>query len=41
MTYVRQIVERAIVPELYAPHGTDDTGRAVLTRYEPRSPRAF
>ncbi len=31
--YVRQVVERAIVPDLYKVEGTDDRGQATLARY--------
>lgn len=31
--YVRQVVERAIVPDLYKIDGTDDRGQATLARY--------
>lgn len=31
--FVRQVVERAIVPDLYKIEGTDDSGQATLARY--------
>jgi len=35
--YLRQILERQIVPEFYRPVAEDEHGRATLARYEPRT----
>jgi hypothetical protein len=39
--YVRQILERTIVPEVYVPSGRDEDGRPVLTRIARRERPAF
>lgn len=37
VTYLRQVKERATVPDLYEVVGQDDHGRAQLASYEPRT----
>ena len=39
--YVRQILEKTIVPELYAPTASDDSGAARLTRFTVNPSQAF
>ena len=40
LLYVRRILERAVVPEMFLPAGVDDDGRPVITRIVRRDPGA-